>query len=367
MVKRKIAIVGTNGIPAQYGGFETLAHNLTDNLKEEFDFVVYCSKSQKAKIYDFNGVRLVNLDLKANGISSYLYDILSLVHASFFVDLILYLGPGAGFLLTLLKIFGVKVVVNHGGLNEWKRSKYNVLQRFMAKLGHKYGAKYAVENIADNLQLQKSLFEEFNVNSTVIRYGGDHTAQVLPKEDMSSIYPFLNEEYYLNVSRAQVDNNLHVVLKAFESIPNRKLVIISNWGVSEYGKQLKAMYEDKFKNIILLDAIYDSVKLNTIRQNAKVYIHSHSYCGTAPSLVEAMCLGLPIIGFDVKTNRETTHNKAIYFSSAIDLKNEVLNLRDDDISLLGNNMKDISIHEYKWSKISMEYSSIFRKHLTRDI
>lgn len=360
MVKKKIAIVGTNGIPAQYGGFETLAHYLTDNLKEEFDFVVYCSKSQKNKINEYNGIRLVNLNLKANGVWSYFYDILSLVHASFIVDLILYLGPGAGFFLPILKLFGVKVVVNHGGLNEWKRSKYNFIQRFMAKMGHKYGAKYAIANVADNLQLQKSLLNEFNVNSNVIRYGGDHAKQALQKEELISIYPFLSEQYCLNVSRAQVDNNLHIVLKAFESIPNRILVMISNWDVSDYGKQLRNEYDKKYDNIIILNAIYDNQILNTIRANAFIYIHSHSYCGTSPSLVEAMSLGLPIVSFDVLTNRETTHNSTRYFTTVQELI-EILNqLNENEVIQIKRKMSEISDKEYKWSIISQQYASVFK-------
>jgi len=357
--KKTISIVGTNGIPARYGGFETLAEHLTHNLKSEFDFVVYCSKTQKNKLKEYDGIRLINIPLKANGASSFLYDIISLVHASFGSDLVLYLGPGAGFFLPILKLFSVKFIVNHGGLNEWKRSKYSSFQKFLARIGHKYGALSSVANIADNELLQESLKSEFGVPSVVIRYGGDHVILNTSKEEYISEYPFLNEQYYVNVSRAQIDNNLHIVLSAFENLTDKKLVMISNWHVSEYGRKLKEYYSDMYSNIVLLDAIYDSKKLNVIRANAKVYIHSHSYCGTAPSLVEAMSLGLPVVSFDVPTNRETTQSKSLYFSDIHSLNRLISETKDEDFVLVRNKMKSIAEKNYTWKAISRQYSEIF--------
>lgn len=361
--RKTISIVGTNGIPASYGGFETLAEHLTRNLKSEFDFVVYCSISQKSKLKEYNGIRLINIPLKANGASSFLYDIISLIHASFVSDLVLYLGPGAGFFLPFLKLFRVKLIVNHGGLNEWKRVKYNSFQKLLARAGHKYGALASKVNIADNELLQKSLKSEFGVSSIVIRYGGDHVIKDTVKEEFLIEYPFLNEPYYVNVSRAQIDNNLHIVLNAFESLPAKKLVMISNWHVSEYGRKLKEDYLNKFNNIILLDAIYDVKKLNVIRANAKVYIHSHSYCGTAPSLVEAMSLGLPVVSFDVPTNRETTQNKSLYFSDEMSLNHLISKIEDEDFLLIRKNMKSIAEENYSWRTISQQYSKIFNSVL----
>jgi len=360
-MKKKIAIVGTNGIPASYGGYETLVENLTLHLNNKYDFTVYCSKKQKTRIKNFNGAKLKNIPLSANGWQSIIYDIITLIDASFKADVILYLGPGAGFVLPLIKIFNKNIIVNHGGLNEWEREKYSKFNRIIAKLGHKTAAKTAKINITDNNILKESIKQSFNANSVVIRYGGDHTQSLKPSDKMLVKYPFLQSEYYINVSRAQIDNNLHLVLKSFESLPDKLLIMISNWSISEYGKSLKDKYQNKYSNIILLDAIYDREEIDTLRSNSFAYIHSHSYCGTSPSLVEAMSLGLPIISFDVPTNRETTKNKALFFVDDQSLVKLIDGIDKDTVVQVGHEMREIAEKEYKWSLISNQYSELFNK------
>lgn len=160
IIKRKVAIVGTNGIPARYGGYETLTEYLTKYLSTEFEFTVYCSKVQPKLFKKYNDSKLIYLPLKANGLQSIFYDIFTLFHAAIYSDVILYLGPGAGFAVPILKVFfRGKILVNHGGLNEWEREKYSGLQRFVAKMGHKYSSKFATCNIADNHLLKNSLIK----------------------------------------------------------------------------------------------------------------------------------------------------------------------------------------------------------------
>ena len=110
--------------------------------------------------------------MKANGWQGILYDIVTLSHAVFYSDIILYLGPGAGFIVPILKIFRKPILVNHGGLNEWEREKYSGFQKFIAKVGHKYAAKYATYNIADNLLLRESIQKSFGVDARIIRIWG---------------------------------------------------------------------------------------------------------------------------------------------------------------------------------------------------
>ncbi len=362
MNKRKtITIVGTNGIPAKYGGYETLVEHLTNHLSAQYNFVVFCSKDQRPKLLSHNSSKLIYIPLRANGWQSIFYDIITLIYAAFIGDVILYLGPGAGYFVPFIKLFKSNIIINHGGLNEWKREKYSRFQKLIAKLGHKYGARYATSNIADNELLRKSIKDEFGEDSYVIRYGGNHAIKPVITDDIELKYPFLKQAYYVNVSRAQVDNNLHVVLSAFSKMPDKLLVIVSNWNISEYGRGLKTEYKDRFKNLILLDAIYNIVEINSIRAYAKVYIHSHSYCGTSPSLVEAMSLKLPILSFDVPTNRETTQNKAIYFSDTEDLILKLKNITQAELSILSDKMFEIANENYRWENICSQYTELFEK------
>lgn len=362
ITKKKVAIVGTNGIPAKYGGFETLAENLVNQLNDEFEFVVYCSniyhRLERTQFY--NSARLVHLPFKANGIQSLLYDFLSFTHALIYTKTILFLGPTSSGVITFLNfLFNRNLIVNHGGLNEWEREKYSNIEKKWAKWNHYLAAINATTNITDNSLLKKSLMEKFNTGSVIIRYGGDHSQVGTCKKDLYTSYDFLNDNYYLCIARAQIDNNIHLLIKAFINMEAlHPLVIISNWQVSDYGKGLWNKYENHPK-LILLDAIYNVDTLNHIRKNCYLYVHSHSYCGTSPSLVEVMSLNVPIICFDVLTNRETTKNKSIYFASTSELQKIIKTIDSNQLRECKKMMFEIASVEYTWERVSKEYANIF--------
>lgn len=361
MKKKKVAIIGTNGIPAKYGGFETLADNLTKNLNSKFDFIVYCSRfkySFRPKYY--NNSKLIYIPLKANGWQSIIYDLICQIHALFIVDVSLILGPSAGIFLFINKLTKRRTIVNHGGLDEWNRTKYNFFERKYSRFNHWLSAKCADVNIADNNSLSVSLYDNFHVQSKNIAYGGDHVYSVFPQKMDYIKYPFLKLKYALSVSRAQIDNNIHLLIKAFKELPDKILVIVANWEATQYGIDLKEKYCNlKIPNIYLLDAIYNLKELNLLRSNATIYIHSHSQCGTAPSLVEAICLKLPIISYDVATNRETTENKALYFKDSHDLIDLIHGLDNKICVSLKQDMEQLATKKYTWKTIAQQYAELF--------
>lgn len=362
--KLRVHIVGTHGVPAKYGGFETLADFLCQYLGENYEITVYCNSNKyPKKVKKYFGAKLKYLKIDASGFSGIFYDILTYIIALFKADIILYLSPvGSGFMTPLKYLTGKTVIINHGGLNEWEREKLNWIQRKLAIFNHRVAARYADTNIADNKVYQKSLKDNFNANSVVIKYGGDNV-EYIPRdnEKLSEKYPFVKERYAVSVSRAQIDNNIHLLLEAFEDFKDYKIVLISNWNVSKYGKDLKEKYS-KHSNMILLDAIYERRELDYIRGNAYIYIHSHSRCGTAPSLVEVMHLKQAILSFDVPTNRETTKGKALYFNSVATLQNILSNVTDKELNDLKSDLFLIAIKEYTWKDISDKYRSLIDKY-----
>ena len=269
----------------------------------------------------------------------------------------LVLGPAAGFILPLNKLFKKQIITNHGGLNEWERQKLSFFQRKYAYLSHKIAGQNSNVNIADNLPLKESLFRAFGVKTSVIEYGGDH----IDIEEICSRclgkYSFLSEPYSLCVARAQIDNNLHLLIETFRDLPNKNLVIISNWNVSKYGQELWSKYNG-LSNIFLVPAVYDKYELDVVRSNTELYIHSHSECGTAPSLVEAMNYNIPIICYNAETNRETTGNKSYYFENCRDLESLIINLSDDERITLKEEMFSISKKKYTWKVISRKYANL---------
>lgn len=361
-MKNKIAIIGTAGVPANYGGFETLAHYLvehtaTNEFDDQWDLLVYCSKHNypaSQRPANIKKAKLIYLPLKANGIQSIPYDIISIVHSCFVAQSLLILGVSGCLILPFIRLFvKKKIVVNIDGL-EWKRDKWNKYAKRFLKFSEAQAVKYADVVVTDNAAIQQYVHREYGIVSELIEYGGDHVWNVDLDENYFTEFPFLQDKYAFKVCRIEPENKVHVIVDAFAKNPKMPLVIVGNWNHSLYGKELKSSFEDN-PNIYLLDPIYDSFLLNLLRSNATVYVHGHSAGGTNPSLVEAMYLGLPILSFDVAYNRETTENQALYFTDAQSLTQTLLDLNDKTLNVLSKKMKEIAERKYRWEVVSTKY------------
>lgn len=361
MKKNRIAIIGTVGIPAKYGGFETLAEQLVTNLSDEFDFTVYCSKkrySKEERITQYKGAKLEYINLEANGIQSILYDCISILKSLKNNDILLILGVAGAFILPFIKLFtNKKIIISIDGI-EWKRDKWSFFAKMYLWWAEKIAVKYSHFDISDNESIQDYTAMRYETLSKVIEYGSDHTLQVKPNKTDYIKYTFLNGNYAVKVCRIEPENNIHVVLNAFSLHSNTNLVIIGNWENNEYGKSLKKKYSI-FKNIFLYDPIYDQREIDLIRGNATLYVHGHSAGGTNPSLVEAMFLGLPIVSYNVSYNKTTTENKALYFSNELELNYILQNHTKNDFKAIGIQMKSIAERRYKWEIIAKKYKQLF--------
>ncbi|MBL7473736.1 DUF1972 domain-containing protein [Robertkochia sediminum] len=359
MSEKRIAIIGIQGIPAKYGGFETLTEHLTRNLSDRFSLRVFCSSVDYQEQLDvYNNAALSYIPLKANGIQSIPYDIIAFLRSFRTADTLLVLGVSGCIVLPLVKmISGKRIVTNIDGL-EWKRAKWGNLARKFLKFSERLAVKYSDVVIADNKVIQDHVWEQYGKKSALIAYGGDHVKRQEVNAMALKEYPFLQAPYFFKVCRIEPENNIHIVLEAFKGLEDKPLVIVGNWNNSEYGKNLKVTY-GTVSNITLLDPIYDQEKLDVLRSNAHAYIHGHSAGGTNPSLVEAMYLELPIIAFDVAYNRESTSNKAIYFKDAAELKELVDTISIADIRDVGVHMGSIANSQYRWVKIAEQYATLF--------
>ena len=358
-MKKKIAIIGTVGLPAKYGGFESLAEYLTKHLGGSFDITVYCSSAfYKKKLKNYNGAQLKYIPLNANGAQSILYDIISIFHAIFYADVLLILGVSGCVVLPLVKLISSKkIIVNIDGL-EWKRAKWGKAAKWFLKYSEKLSVQYADTIIADNKVIQDYVWDRYQVKSELIAYGADHTSNEALSKEVLNQFSFLNEKYAFKVCRIEPENNVHIILEAFSECPGLTLVMVGNWENSRYGSQLKQRYT-VFKNIHLINPIYDQNILNQIRSNCYVYIHGHSAGGTNPSLVEAMYLGLPIISYGAQYNIETTANKAIYFNDKIELIKIINSLKTDVLKVVAKDLQQLAIEKYNWEIISKQYASLF--------
>jgi hypothetical protein len=203
-MKKLVGIVGCAGIPARYGGFETLAENLVKELGNEFEFIVYCSSfDYKIKRKEYGKARLKYIPINANGRSSILYDVVSILDAINKVDLVLVLGVGGAFLFPLIRLFSKrKIVVNIDGL-EWRRQKWGSFAKKYLKIQERVAVKWAHQVIADNEGIQEYLFAEYNRRADYAPYGGDHTAYVSLTEATRAEFNIHGSDYFFSVCRIE--------------------------------------------------------------------------------------------------------------------------------------------------------------------
>ncbi|WP_296012468.1 DUF1972 domain-containing protein [uncultured Treponema sp.] len=368
--KLRVAVIGTVGVPACYGGFESLVDNLLDFTPPNVEYTVFCSgRKYEKRLESYKDAKLVYLEMDANGKDSIFYDFKSMkLSVAAKADIMLVLGvSGCIFLPYIRRIFKGKIITNIDGL-EWRRDKWKWYAKKLLRFSEKIAVKYSDIVIGDNKGITDYIKSEYskivkNKRVELIAYGGDQVSHVLD-DSLFEKYPFCREPYAVTVCRIEPENNVHVILEAFSKMPDETLVFVGNWEKSEYGRNLKEKFS-ACKNIHLLAPIYEPHTVNWLRSNANVYIHGHSAGGTNPSLVEAMNLSLPILAFDCVYNRATTEEKCLYWKTYDDLQNLMKKLCHSELDSeslcekIAREMGEAGKRLYSWEKIAWQYNELY--------
>lgn len=317
---KKVYIVGSHGLYASYGGWDQLVINLAELKSSEIEYVIFNPKETPVT-NNLNGVLVKQLPFSGSGGQGLIFDCISLL-LSFKADAIIMLGMKAMPIALLVKLFKPKLnlIINIGGI-EWERPQFNkffkVYLRFCFYLAKKVSTNIVIDN-----EYYKELFDDSNCSRiSKISYGGTIDNN-LKNSDIYDNFNFINSEYYLSVSRSIKDNNLEELCDMFSRIPKEKLILISNFSNSDYGHNIITKYS-KFSNLILIDGLYEKPKLDAIRRNCKAYIHTHTLCGSSPSLIEMIVCRVPIFSIDVIQNRYTLSSEGTYFKDFDELHSMV--------------------------------------------
>lgn len=372
---KKIAIIGSRGMPAKYGGFETFTEEISTRLVSKgYDVYVSCEGGVTPQIPEYKGVKLFYFPLKPffRIIYETIYDIYSMIKASKPCDCIYVLGYGAGFFFFIPKMFGKKLIVNVDG-REWKRDKYNKLEKLILYLSEKSAVWYSNIVVADAYAIQ-NLMTEKNTNKRIvfIPYG----VEAPPIEDWNSkklnditvdndeFYKLKANEYDLVVARLEPENNIYSIIEGFiKSNTNKKLVIIGNYNSNSYKARIDSIIKkyNAYDRIIFTGSIYRKDVLNMLRQNCHIYIHGHSAGGTNPSLLEAMISRAIIFAHDNEFNREVGGKCILYFKNVDDLSNK-LTLVDNNVGQYLKLKYTAYIrvkNNYSWNDIANKYDKLF--------
>ena len=366
-MKKKVAIIGTQGVPAHYGGFESLVENIIGEFQSpDVEYTVFCSsQTMDRSLPRYKGANLKYIDVYPHGARSILYDGLSILKALRNFDAMLILGVSGCTLLPILKHFSkARIIVNIDG-HEYRRTKWGPLARRFLKWSESCAVKHADTVVTDNKGIQQYVKQTYGRNATLIAYGGNQALRDLSR-DAQDLWLAKNGltagGYALSICRIEPENNCDLTLQACAEL-GVPLVFVGNWGHSRYSQELYERYQDH-PDIHLLDSIYDLDILYTLRNNSLCYIHGHSAGGTNPSLAEAMFFNSPILCYDVVYNRETTFNKASYYSSVVALK-KLLNKyltrhgRKSGQNLHRSPLPALALRYYSWPVIAAHYESLY--------
>lgn len=306
--KPAIAIIGTRGLPATYGGFETSAEKTSSRwVRDGYDVVAYCRASHyQEQRASHLGVRLRYVPcLDRGGLgtpTAALYSVLHLLFVERSTKYVhLYNNINAVF-VPLLRLCGKTVLISADGI-EWKRAKWGRLQRWGHQFGELCATRFGATVIADNEAVAAYYRERHNVEPTVIAYGADSLGrdpdlakQVLDTHDLVS------DNYFIFVGRIVKEKGVDNLIDAYESLDTDKpLVIVGDAEPSEYRDAIFARASDRVRFVgYQYDTAYEQ-----LLANASMYISASDLEGTSPSLLAAMAAGICSLVQGIPENEAT--------------------------------------------------------------
>lgn len=358
----RIGIAGTRGIPANYGGFETFAEEISRGLCElGFEVTVYCEDGPMRQPA-LGNVKLKYIPIKKST-NQAVYFFWSFYKALWENDIVLVTSTGASYIYPINKLFfRRKVITNTDGV-ESRRSKWSFWEQKYLLFSEYLAVKWSDAIVADALGIADYLYKHYRRMApvSIIEYGAH------PVETSTEHYREFGVEsgrYLLVVARLEPENNILMMLEGYAmSDIEMPLLVVGNILKTDYVQKLLEFANDRVK---FLGGIYNKEVLNSLRFNAFGYLHGHSVGGTNPSLLEAMGCSSICICHDNIYNREVTNHNMFYFSDALQLAAQIR-----AISILSEeelqNRKALALTRvksyYSWKNMCEKYSKLFAKLL----
>lgn len=382
MKEKHIYIIGSKGIPAKYGGFETFVEELTAHQSnKKLKYHVACLSNDIQSNFIHNGADCFNITKKNIGPANAIYYDLAALKYSLkeiednnYKGAIIYIlacriGPFIGHYKKQMKKLGITLMVNPDG-HEWLRAKWSAPVKKYWKISEQYMVKNADLLICDSKNIEKYIQEsyaQYNPKTTYIAYGADLAPSLLKDNDEKLVNWYQEKglesnEYYLVVGRFVPENNYEIMIKEFMKSDTKKdFVLITNVEKNSFYDQLKQTTGfDKDKRIKFVGTVYDKELIKKIRENAFGYFHGHEVGGTNPSLIEALASSKLNLLLDVGFNKEVGEDAALYWNKENNnLAKLIKHVEETNYSHMENKAKERVQTFFSWDYIIEEYEKVF--------
>lgn len=385
-VIKHVFIIGSKGIPANYGGFETFVENLTGKQKSSnIKYHVACLATEE-KEFEYNGAHCfnINVPLYLKSARAVIYDLLAIRYCICYIrkhkinNAIVYvlacrIGPFIRKYRKKLHNVSARLVVNPDG-HEWKRAKWNCLIRKYWKFSEALMVKNADLLICDSKNIEayiQGAYVSYKPKTIFIAYGADLSKSILHDDDSSFIdwlaaKGLKTKEYYLVVGRFVPENNFETMIKEFmKSKTQKSFALVTNVNQEFLSMLAKRTGFSNDKRIKFVGTVYDKELLKKIREKAFAYFHGHSVGGTNPSLLEALASTDLNLLLDVGFNREVAEESALYWNkdsnNLAELINKCEELSHEQRTLYAETSFDRISSAYSWEIIVDEYEKLFNE------
>ena len=364
-----IAMIGTRGIPARYGGFETCVEEVGKRLVQMGHKVtVYCrSCYYPDRPREAFGMRLVFLpSIRKKSLDTLSHTFLTVLHAvAHRQDVYMVFNAANAPLLGPLRLLGRRIAVNTDGL-EWKRSKWGWAGRMYYKFSEQTACLFANRLVSDCEGIRNHYLDAYGADSTVLSYGAYCQTSDTPVHLQQ--YGLVPRSYFLQITRFEPDNNPLLTVQAFNRLKtDKKLVLIG--GAPFASKYVQAIKRESGENVILPGFNYDKDVLRDIWCNCYSYIHGNEVGGTNPALLQAMACGNYVIARDVAFNREVLAECGKFYTKNEEDLTRAMQWTLDHPDRLDEGRKKAQqrIREhYDWDQVAIGYDQLFQK-LVHDV
>lgn len=365
----RIAFLGTRGIPAQYGGFETAVEEIGARLAARGYEVAVYARNPGQEITEYRGMHIVNLPAVRNRITETLsHTAVSTAHAIVKdrPDVAMVMNAGNAPLLRPLQMARIPVAVHLDGL-ESRREKWRGAGARYYRWAEKAAVRRADRVIVDSQTIADYVRHSYGRSCAFIPYGAE---VISPGSNRLPALGLVRKDYHLVVARLEPENHVLEAVHAYRvSEETRPLVVVgaapySQWYVDRVHEAARGS-----DRIHFLGGIYDQEVLDQLYANARTYIHGHSVGGTNPSLLRAMGAGAPVLAFDCPFNREVTADQAMFWSSAeqlTEILDEVAQGEDhiiatqieSELSAFSSHGRQRIAEHYQWDQVATDYERV---------